>query len=85
LQQLDGLDSLLSIAQMPAGVPVATVGIGNAKNAGILAARIIASANDDFGKSVTAKLEKFQVDMRQSAVDKGDALKAQLKNLGSRS
>jgi 5-(carboxyamino)imidazole ribonucleotide mutase len=83
LQQLDGLDSLLSIVQMPAGVPVATVGIGNAKNAGILAARIIASANDDFGKSVTAKLEKFQVDMRQSAVDKGAALKAQLKNLGS--
>ena len=85
LQQLDGLDSLLSIVQMPAGVPVATVGIGNAKNAGILAARIIASANDDFGKSVTAKLEKFQVDVRQVAVDKGDALKAQLKNLGSQS
>jgi len=85
LQQLDGLDSLLSIVQMPAGVPVATVGIGNAKNAGILAARIIASANDDFGKSITIKLEKFQVDMRQSAVDKGDALKAQLKNLGSQS
>ena len=85
LQQLDGLDSLLSIVQMPAGVPVATVGIGNAKNAGILAARIIASANDDFGNSVTAKLEKFQLDMRQGAVDKGDALKAQLKNLGSQS
>jgi 5-(carboxyamino)imidazole ribonucleotide mutase len=43
LQHLDGLDSLLSIVQMPAGVPVATVGIGNAKNAGLLAARIIAS------------------------------------------
>ena len=70
---------------MPAGVPVATVGIGNAKNAGILAGRIIASANDDFGKSVTAKLEKFQVDMRQGAVDKGDSLKAQFKNLGSQS
>jgi len=78
LQQLDGLDSLLSIVQMPAGVPVATVGIGNAKNAGILAARIIASANDDFGKSVTIKLEKFQVDMRQSAVDKGNGLKWKL-------
>lgn len=42
LRQLDGLDSLLSIVQMPAGVPVATVGVGNARNAGLLAARIIA-------------------------------------------
>ena len=83
LQHLDGLDSLLSIAQMPAGVPVATVGIGNSKNAGLLAARIIASANDDFGKAVATKLEKFQVDMRQIAIDKGDALKAHLRKLGS--
>jgi 5-(carboxyamino)imidazole ribonucleotide mutase len=83
LNQLEGLDSLLSIVQMPAGVPVATVGIGNAKNAGLLAARIIASANDEFGASITAKLDKFQVDMRQTAIDKGDALKAQLKNLAT--
>jgi 5-(carboxyamino)imidazole ribonucleotide mutase len=68
---------------MPAGVPVATVGIGNAKNAGLLAARIIASAGDEFGNEVTAKLDKFQVDMRQTAIDKGDALKAQLKNLAT--
>jgi 5-(carboxyamino)imidazole ribonucleotide mutase len=85
LQQLDGLDSLLSIVQMPAGVPVATVGIGNAMNAGLLAARVIASANDDFGKEIATKLETFQVDMRQTAINKGDALKAQLKNLGSQS
>ena len=83
LKTMDGLDSLLSIVQMPAGVPVATVGIGNAKNAGLLAARIIASAGDDFGNSITAKLDKFQVDMRQTAIDKGDALKAQLKNLAT--
>ena len=83
LTQLEGLDSLLSIVQMPAGVPVATVGIGNAKNAGLLAARIIASAGDDFGTDITAKLDKFQVDMRQTAIDKGDALKAQLKNLAT--
>ena len=83
LTQLEGLDSLLSIVQMPAGVPVATVGIGNAKNAGLLAARIIASAGDDFGAEITAKLDKFQVDMRQTAIDKGDALKAQLKNLAT--
>jgi 5-(carboxyamino)imidazole ribonucleotide mutase len=68
---------------MPAGVPVATVGIGNAKNAGLLAARIIASAGDDFGIELSKKLEKFQVDMRQTAIDKGDALKAQLKNLAT--
>ena len=80
-QSLQGLDSLLSIVQMPAGVPVATVGIGNAKNAGLLAARILASAGDEFGNSITAKLDEFQVDMRQTAIDKGDALKAQLKKL----
>ena len=83
LNQLAGLDSLLSIVQMPAGVPVATVGIGNAKNAGLLAARIIASAGDNFGIELAKKLEKFQVDMRQIAIDKGDTLKAQLKNLAT--
>jgi 5-(carboxyamino)imidazole ribonucleotide mutase len=83
LTHLDGLDSLLSIVQMPAGVPVATVGIGNAKNAGLLAARIIASAGDEFGTELTKKLDKFQIDLRQSAIDKGDALKAQLANLAS--
>ncbi len=83
LTHLEGLDSLLSIVQMPAGVPVATVGIGNAKNAGILAARIIASAGDDFATELTKKLETFQVDMRQVAIDKGDSLKAQLANLAS--
>ena len=45
LKYLDGMDSLLSIVQMPAGVPVATVGIGNARNAGLLAARILASGD----------------------------------------
>jgi 5-(carboxyamino)imidazole ribonucleotide mutase len=83
LTHLEGLDSLLSIVQMPAGVPVATVGIGNAKNAGLLAARIIASAGDEFGTELTKKLDKFQVDLRQTAIDKGDALKAQLANLAS--
>jgi 5-(carboxyamino)imidazole ribonucleotide mutase len=84
LNHLEGLDSLLSIVQMPAGVPVATVGIGNAKNAGLLAARIIASVGDEFGNEITKKLETFQVDMRQTAIDKGDALKAQIANLASR-
>ena len=68
---------------MPAGVPVATVGIGNAKNAGLLAARIIASAGDDFGIELSKKLEKFHVDMRQTAIDKGEALRAILANQAS--
>jgi 5-(carboxyamino)imidazole ribonucleotide mutase len=46
LQQLDGLDSLLSIVQMPDGIPVATVGVGKARNAGLLAVRILAAADD---------------------------------------
>ena len=57
LQYLDGMDSLLSIVQMPAGVPVATVGVGNAKNAGLLAVRILATADEDLRK----KLEEYQV------------------------
>jgi 5-(carboxyamino)imidazole ribonucleotide mutase len=47
LKYLDGMDSLLSIVQMPAGVPVATVGIGNARNAGLLAVRILASGDPE--------------------------------------
>ena len=56
LKNLDGMDSLLSIVQMPGGVPVATVGIDNAKNAGILAARIIGAADADIAKKVEAQL-----------------------------
>jgi 5-(carboxyamino)imidazole ribonucleotide mutase len=80
LSNLEGLDSLLSIVQMPAGVPVATVGIGNARNAGLLAARIIASGTDELAQTVRAKLIDFQVELRQSAIDKGDALTERLKN-----
>jgi len=71
LKQLDGLDSLLSIVQMPAGVPVATVGIGNARNAGLLAARIIGSTD----ASVQAKLDTFRTDLRDTAVAKGATLR----------
>jgi 5-(carboxyamino)imidazole ribonucleotide mutase len=52
LRHLDGLDSLLSIVQMPAGVPVATVAIGAARNAGLLAARILATADPDLRRAV---------------------------------
>jgi 5-(carboxyamino)imidazole ribonucleotide mutase len=56
LKNLDGMDSLLSIVQMPGGVPVATVGIDNAKNAGILAARIIGAADADIATKIEAQL-----------------------------
>lgn len=72
LSNLDGMDSLLSIVQMPAGVPVATVGIGNAKNAGILAARILALSN----KEIQSKVESAMKELNQEAKAKGAALKA---------
>lgn len=56
LKNLEGMDSLLSIVQMPGGIPVATVGIDNAKNAGILAARIIGSADTSVAKKIGAQL-----------------------------
>lgn len=83
LKQLEGLDSLLSIAQMPAGVPVATVGVGNAKNAGLLAARIISTDNDDFSIKVQNQLVTYQQNLRVEAIDKGDSLIARIKNLVS--
>ena len=74
LQTLDGMDSLLSIVQMPAGVPVATVGIGNARNAGLLAVRIL-SVRDEH---LLAKTLTFQHELRDGAKAKGEALKAKL-------
>ena len=81
LKYLEGLDSLLSIVQMPAGVPVATVGIGNAKNAGLLAARIIASGTDEFSNSVREKLVDYQTELKDIAVEKGKSLTDRVKNL----
>ena len=72
LKNLDGMDSLLSIVQMPGGVPVATVGIDNAKNAGILAARIIGSADP----SVAAKVAQHLEDLSTEAKAKGAQLSA---------
>jgi 5-(carboxyamino)imidazole ribonucleotide mutase len=59
LKNLDGMDSLLSIVQMPGGIPVATVGIDNAKNAGILAARIIGSSDAALSKKIEAQLSEL--------------------------
>jgi 5-(carboxyamino)imidazole ribonucleotide mutase len=70
LKNLDGMDSLLSIVQMPAGVPVATVGIGNAKNAAILAARILGISDDAISIKVTEGLKEIN----QQAKDKGASL-----------
>jgi 5-(carboxyamino)imidazole ribonucleotide mutase len=73
LRYLDGLDSLLSIVQMPAGVPVATVAVGNARNAGLLAVRILAAGDED----LRARMLEFQESLRASAHEKGKAVRAQ--------
>ena len=67
LSHLDGLDSLLSMAQMPAGVPVATVAVGNARNAGLLAVRMLAVGDADLRGAMVA----FQEALRESALHKG--------------
>jgi 5-(carboxyamino)imidazole ribonucleotide mutase len=71
LKHLDGMDSLLSIVQMPAGVPVATVAIGNARNAGLLAVRILATADDD----LRGRMVDFQDELRDQAMAKGAAVR----------
>jgi 5-(carboxyamino)imidazole ribonucleotide mutase len=72
LEHLDGVDSLLSIVQMPAGVPVATVGVGNARNAGLLAVRILAAADADLRQ----RMLDFQADLRATAQEKGKKIRA---------
>ena len=74
LAKLDGLDSLLSIVQMPAGIPVATVSIGGAKNAGILAARILGAFDD----RLSAKLSAFGEELKTQVAEKNAKLKSQL-------
>jgi phosphoribosylaminoimidazole carboxylase PurE protein len=76
LRQLDGLDSLLSIVQMPAGVPVATVSIGGARNAGLLAVRILAAGSDELAGRLRADLVAFAGSLRDQAVAKGESLRA---------
>ncbi|WP_051478962.1 5-(carboxyamino)imidazole ribonucleotide mutase [Arthrobacter sp. H5] len=78
LKHLDGMDSLLSIVQMPAGIPVATVSVGGARNAGLLAVRIIASGSDQLSTELRGRLDDFAVGLRQTALDKGAALRARM-------
>ncbi|MCR6648039.1 MAG: 5-(carboxyamino)imidazole ribonucleotide mutase [Cellulomonas sp.] len=75
LRYLDGMDSLLSIVQMPAGIPVATVSVGGARNAGLLAARILASGTDDESARLAQRLADFSDDLRAQADAKGERLR----------
>ena len=70
LKNLDGMDSLLSIVQMPAGVPVATVGVGNAKNAALLAARILGVSDS----AISAKVSQGLQEINRVAKEKGESL-----------
>jgi 5-(carboxyamino)imidazole ribonucleotide mutase len=74
LAYLDGMDSLLSVVQMPTGVPVATVAVGGARNAGLLAVRILGAADDQ----LRARMLAFQEQLRATAQAKGAALRAKL-------
>jgi 5-(carboxyamino)imidazole ribonucleotide mutase len=74
LRYLDGMDSLLSIVQMPAGVPVATVSIGGARNAGLLAVRILAASDE----ALRAKMAAYQDDLKRLVADKDAALQSQI-------
>jgi 5-(carboxyamino)imidazole ribonucleotide mutase len=75
LKHLDGLDSLLSIVQMPAGIPVATVAVGGARNAGLLAVRILGVADS----GLSERMAEFQAGLRSTAQAKGEALRARLR------
>jgi len=76
LAYLDGMDSLLSIVQMPAGVPVATVSVGGARNAGLLAARILGAGEGAEAARMRAEMVRFQGRLRDQAHAKGAALRA---------
>ncbi|WP_046013985.1 5-(carboxyamino)imidazole ribonucleotide mutase [Microbacterium sp. SA39] len=74
LAYLDGMDSLLSIVQMPAGIPVATVSIGGARNAGLLAARILGTSDSD----IADRMEAFARDLEAQVEKKNERLKGSL-------
>jgi 5-(carboxyamino)imidazole ribonucleotide mutase len=74
LEHLDGLDSLLSIVQMPAGIPVATVAVGGARNAGLLAVRILATADEQ----LRARVADFQTALAETARSKNESLRDRL-------
>ena len=71
LRHLDGLDSLLSIVQMPSGVPVATVAVGGARNAGLLAVRILAASDE----ALQQRMVGFQAELKETATAKGESVR----------
>ncbi|MFF3783416.1 5-(carboxyamino)imidazole ribonucleotide mutase [Streptomyces sp. NPDC001933] len=79
LKYLDGMDSLLSIVQMPAGVPVATVSVGGARNAGLLAARILAAHDAE----LLARMQEFQQELNDQATEKGKRLRSKVQGADS--
>ncbi len=83
LKTLDGMDSLLSIVQMPAGVPVATVSIGGARNAGLLAVRILAAGTDDLAVRLRADLAEFAQELNDVAARKGASLRQKVSEVFS--
>jgi 5-(carboxyamino)imidazole ribonucleotide mutase len=74
LRHLNGLDSLLSIVQMPAGIPVATVSVGGARNAGLLAVRVLAASD----QALRTRMEEFQSDLERLVLEKDAALRSSL-------
>ncbi|WP_369144581.1 5-(carboxyamino)imidazole ribonucleotide mutase [Streptomyces sp. R44] len=79
LKYLDGMDSLLSIVQMPAGIPVATVSVAGARNAGLLAARILAAGDAE----LRARMTEFLQDLNDQATEKGKRLRAKVEGSAS--
>jgi 5-(carboxyamino)imidazole ribonucleotide mutase len=85
LKYLDGMDSLMSIVQMPAGIPVATVSIAGARNAGLLAVRILAAGEGEFAAGLRTALVDFSVSLRDAAHAKGEKLRARANSAASES
>jgi 5-(carboxyamino)imidazole ribonucleotide mutase len=83
LKTLDGMDSLLSIVQMPAGVPVATVSIAGARNAGLLAVRMLASGTDDLAVRLRGDLLEFAQELNDVASQKGANLRQKVNEVFS--
>lgn len=83
LKTLDGMDSLLSIVQMPAGVPVATVSIAGARNAGLLAVRILAAGTDDLSVRLRTELLEFAQELNDVASRKGANLRQKVNEVFS--
>lgn len=79
LKHLDGVDSLHSIVQMPAGVPVATVSIAGARNAGLLATRILGAGEGAQAEELRSQMRQFQLSLRDVATEKGRVLADKVK------